>query len=125
LSFIESTQTPWGIVTNKPTDLTVKLLQALRLDKRTNCIVCGDTLKERKPHPAPLLYAAKLLNLKPEECCYVGDAERDIEAAKAAKMTSILASYGYLHKDIHPGKIGADYIIESPLDLRTILWATA
>lgn len=121
LHFIESTHTPWGIVTNKPTNLTLKLLQALRLDKRTNCMVCGDTVKERKPHPEPLLYAAKLLNLDPKDCCYIGDAERDIEAAKAAKMTTIFASYGYVHKDIKPEVLGADYIIQSPLDLRNIL----
>lgn len=125
LHFIEGAHIPWGIVTNKPTDLTLKLLKALNLDKRTNCVVCGDTLKERKPHPQPLLHAAKLLNVKPEECCYVGDAERDIQAAKAAKMTSIFASYGYLHKDIHPATMGSDYIIESPFDLRKILWATS
>jgi 2-phosphoglycolate phosphatase len=125
LHFIEDTHTPWGIVTNKQTDLTLKLLKALNLDKRTNCVVCGDTVKERKPHPEPLLYAAKLLNLNPADCCYVGDAERDIQAAKAAKMTSIFASYGYLHKDIHPSSVGADYIVESPIDLRAILWAQA
>ena len=121
LHFIESLQIPWGVVTNKPTDLTLKLLKALSLDKRTNCVVCGDTLKERKPHPEPLIYAAKLLNLKPEECCYIGDAERDVQASKAAKMTSIFASYGYLHADINPETMGADYIIQSPLDLRTVL----
>lgn len=121
LDFIENYQVPWGIVTNKPTNLTLKLLQLLGLDKRTNCIVCGDTLKERKPHPAPLLYAAKLLNLKPEECCYIGDAERDIQAAKAANMTTILAAYGYLHDETNLHQFHADYIIHSPLDLRSVL----
>ena len=121
LAMIESYQVPWGIVTNKPTNLTLKLLQALGLDKRIGCVVCGDTLKERKPHPEPLLYAAKLLNLKPEECCYVGDAERDIQSAKAANMTSILAAYGYLHESTNLHEFQADYIIQSPLDLRSVL----
>lgn len=121
LQLIESRHIPWGIVTNKPTALTQKLLHALNLDKRAHCVVCGDTLKERKPHPAPLLYAAELLHLSPEDCCYVGDAERDNEAAKAAHMPFILAMYGYLHEKIRPEDFQADYIIHSPLDLRTVL----
>ncbi len=121
LQYIEAKQVPWGVVTNKPTNLTTKLLQQLGLDKRTNCVICGDTLKERKPHPEPLLYAAKLLNVKPEECCYVGDAERDIQSANAANMTSVLAAYGYLHAEINLHEFHADYLIHSPLDLRSVL----
>lgn len=121
LQLIETRQIPWGIVTNKPTALTQKLLQALNLTKRTLCVVCGDTLKERKPHPAPLLHAAQLLHLSPEDCCYVGDAERDNEAAKAANMPFVLAMYGYLHEKTRPEDFQADYVIHSPLDLRTIL----
>ncbi|HEV2613182.1 MAG TPA: HAD-IA family hydrolase [Gammaproteobacteria bacterium] len=121
LHLVERSAIPWGIVTNKPTDLTLKLLHALNLDKRTHCVVCGDTVKERKPHPEPLLYAAKLLNVAPEDCCYIGDAERDMQAAKAAHMTAIFASYGYIHESEKPEDMGADYIIQTPLDLRSIL----
>ena len=74
----------WGIVTNKPDWLTQPLLRALALPWRPGCVVSGDTLPERKPHPAPLLFAATQLACAPEACTYVGDAERDIEAGRRA-----------------------------------------
>ena len=85
----------WGIVTNKPGFLTVPLLRALGLDTRSGAVVSGDTLPQRKPHPAPLLLAASQLQVPAAQCVYVGDAERDVQSARAAGMPVLVASYGF------------------------------
>jgi 2-phosphoglycolate phosphatase len=117
LSLLDKKKLPWGIVTNKYTHLTEKLLKELNIFDRTACIVCGDTLPECKPHPAPLIHAAKLLGVSPEACCYVGDHERDIQAAKAANMFSIAALYGYIHPETKPKLWQADAYIHSAQEL--------
>lgn len=93
---LEKYNIPWGVVTNKSSLLTHKLLNALHIDKRTKIIVSGDTTPFSKPHPEPLLYAARSLNLDPKHCLYIGDAERDIVAGKAAGMTTMAALFGYV-----------------------------
>lgn len=105
----------WGVVTNKPAWLTEPLLDALGL--RAHCVVSGDTLAERKPHPLPLLHAAQLLNSDPADCIYVGDAERDIQAARAAGMKALVALWGYLGAQDQPHAWQADGMIETPQDL--------
>lgn len=117
LAAIEARQIPWGIVTNKPGYLTTPLLEALSLGGRASCVVSGDTLRERKPHPAPLLHAAGLLGVAPAECLYIGDAERDIRSARAAGMTVLLANYGYLGPADDPASWAADGRIDTPLEL--------
>jgi phosphoglycolate phosphatase len=107
----------WGIVTNKPAFLTEPLLQALDLAQRAGCVVSGDTLAERKPHPAPLLHAAQLLALPPQQCVYVGDAQRDVQSAHAAGMQVLLALYGYLGPDDQPDSWQADVQIRSPVEI--------
>ena len=104
----------WGIVTNKPGFLTAPLLKALHLDHRAACVVSGDTLPERKPHPAPLLYAAAQLALQPADCLYVGDAERDVQAARAARMPVLVARYGYLGPADDPDIWRPDGQIDTP-----------
>jgi 2-phosphoglycolate phosphatase len=107
----------WGIVTNKPAFLTEPLLKSLQLAQRAGCVVSGDTLAERKPHPAPLLHAAQLLALPPQQCIYVGDAQRDVQSARAAGMQVLLALYGYLGPDDQPDTWQADAQIQSPLGI--------
>ena len=109
-----------GIVTNKPAHLTEPLLANLGLRGRFACVVSGDSLPERKPHPLPMLHAAALAGAAPEECLYVGDAERDVQAAHAAGMQALVATYGYLGEDEDWRVWGADGFIERPLDL--IAW---
>ncbi len=107
----------WGIVTNKPAFLTTPLLAALGLDRRAGVVVSGDTLPERKPHPAPLLHAAHWLSLDPAACVYVGDAERDVQSARAAGMPVLVARYGYLGPDDDPDAWAADAHIADPAGL--------
>jgi 2-phosphoglycolate phosphatase len=107
----------WGIVTNKPGFLTTPLLAALGLDRVAGCVVSGDTLPERKPHPAPLLLAAAQLSLIPRQCLYVGDAERDVQAARAAGMPVLVARYGYLGPDDDPVSWQPDGHIDTPTQI--------
>jgi N-acetyl-D-muramate 6-phosphate phosphatase len=108
---------PVGIVTNKPARLTDALLEELGLRTRFACVVSGDTLPQRKPHPLPMLHAAALAGAAPETCVYVGDAERDVQAAHAAGMRALVAVYGYLRADEDWAAWGADGAISRPADL--------
>lgn len=117
LDALEAQRLPWGVVTNKQTSLTDPLLAQMQLARRAGCVVCGDTLAERKPHPAPLLHAAMLLGLEPRECVYVGDAKRDVQAAHAAGMHALIALFGYLGAGDRPDDWQADALIGEPAEL--------
>lgn len=110
-----------GIVTNKPQWLTTPLLAELGLSGRFASVVSGDTVSERKPHAMPMLHAAKLAGVEAAHCVYVGDAERDIQAAHAAGMPGLVAAYGYVQPDEDWGAWGGDGAIAAPLDLLTWL----
>lgn len=120
LEHIESGGLKWGVVTNKPGWLTDPLMDALQLSGRAASIVSGDTLKERKPHPAPLLHACRLIGAEPQHCLYVGDAERDIQAGHNAGMTTLVALFGYLLESDRPETWGATALIRQPQDI--IAW---
>ena len=117
LDRLEQTGRSWGIVTNKPAWLTDPLVQALGLDTRTPCVVSGDTLEHRKPHPAPLLYACELLQCEPRATVYVGDDRRDVKAGASAGMATLVASYGYINSDEPPENWGADGLIDRPEEI--------
>ena len=105
LGLLEDQGLPWGIVTNKPGWLTDPLMARLQLDQRAASIVSGDTLPVRKPDPAPLQHAAASIGVASHECIYLGDAERDIVAARAAGMRAVFALHGYFetHAPDHYG----------------------
>ncbi len=117
LATIESTKIPWGIVTNKPGWLTTPLLEQLCLISRTACVVSGDTLPVRKPHPDPLFLACENLNLNPRNTIYIGDDARDIYAGNAAGMYTCVAAYGYIDAELDTSQWGADFVINHPNEL--------
>lgn len=112
---------PWGVVTNKASRFTVPLTQAMSLFHTAGAIVSGDTTPHAKPHPAPLLEAARLLGLDPACCMYVGDDERDIVAGLAAGMATVAATYGYLGQQSDVSRWGAHAVIHSPAELQQLL----
>ena len=118
LQAIEARGTLWGIVTNKSTTLTRQLLMEMRLIDRPGCIVCGDTTPHLKPTPASLLHAAKVLDLAPRDCIYVGDDLRDMLAAHAASMHSVAAAWGYGDA---LESWNADTVVAKPEDLIALL----
>lgn len=117
LAAIEADGARWGIVTNKPEYLARQVLPAFGWDARSAILVGGDTLAERKPHPLPLLHSARVLGVEPARCVYVGDDERDIVAARAAGMPSVVALWGYRRGDDDPAAWQGDVMAETPHDL--------
>jgi phosphoglycolate phosphatase len=117
LETLEARGLNWGIVTNKPAWLTEPLLQDLGLFERAACIVSGDTLGERKPHPAPMLHACAQAGSAPGQCVYIGDAQRDIEAGNKAGMYTLVALFGYLQATDAPHSWGASGCISEPAEL--------
>jgi 2-phosphoglycolate phosphatase len=108
---------PWGIVTNKPQFLTLQLVTSFPLLQNCAVIVSGDTLSQRKPHPLPLLHAEAKLKLTSPSTWYIGDAERDIQAANAANMVSVIAQYGYISDMQQTHGWNAHFSIQAPCDL--------
>lgn len=117
LQQLEQRNILWGVVTNKPGWLTDPLMDALSLSQRAACIVSGDTLAERKPHPAPVLYACEQTGSLPHECLYVGDAQRDIEAGNRAGLITLAALFGYIQDNDDPAQWQATAMIDHPLDV--------
>ena len=106
----------WGIMTNKPGFLTDPLVAAIPALKNAQVIISGDTLKEAKPSPLPLLHCAKLIGIKPNRCLYIGDAQRDIQAGKAAGMHTASALWGYVPSLNEVLSWEADFNWQSPID---------
>ena len=106
---------PWGIVTNKPRIYTDLLLRELRINAAA--VVCPEDLGVSKPDPAPLLLAARQLATPPEQCLYVGDHLRDIEAGRRAGMQTLVAGFGYIGIHEQPSSWGADFIANTVPEL--------
>ena len=121
LDALDSQGLRWGIVTNKLERFTLPVLRALGLSDRAACVVSGDTCARAKPHPDPLLEAARQLDHHPAACIYLGDDERDVQASRAAGMRAIVAMYGYLGDENPPLQWGADRLIDHPLQLLNLL----
>jgi N-acetyl-D-muramate 6-phosphate phosphatase len=122
LSYLDHQAIPWGIVTNKPSVLTLDLLRALKLIHRPACIICGDTLTKHKPDPDQILHACQLLKCPPQQTLYVGDAAIDVTASKAAGSFSLVALYGYIGQEENPYAWQADGYVSSPQEI--IPWLT-
>lgn len=125
LDALERRDIPWGIVTNKQQRYTLPLLGQLGLAHRAACIVSGDSTPRPKPHPDPLLLACTTLDCRPEDCLYVGDDMRDVQAGRAAGMVTVAALYGYLGNAEPVEEWGADHHIRQPRDLLDLLDAAA
>lgn len=112
LDELEQRRIAWGVVTNKFERFARPVLEGLGLGARAGVIVGGDTCPRAKPYPDPLLFAAQRLEVEPAETLYVGDDERDVQAARAAGMPVLVAGYGYLGDGPAPRAWGADAIVD-------------
>ena len=122
LEQMETANIPWGIVTNKSQRFTNPLTDLMGLRQRAISTVSGDTTPHSKPHPEPLLHAAKIANIDPTKSIYVGDDIRDVLAGKAAGMLTVAAAYGYCGCKEPPEAWGADHLIHHPLELLQIIF---
>lgn len=117
LAALEAASLGWGIVTNKAARFAVPVALGLQLRPTADALVCGDTTPHAKPHPAPLLEAARRIGVAPSDCVYVGDDLRDVQAGRAAGMATLVASWGYLGLGEGVEAWGADGVIDRPADL--------
>ena len=124
LQAVEIKGIKWGVVTNKPRRFTLPLIESMGLHKRAACVVSGDDAPQPKPSPATLLMACEKVCVLPKNCIYVGDAERDIQAGRAAGMKTVVALFGYIDVTDKPQDWGADALIEVPSELLEVLKIT-
>ena len=122
LDQLDGAKLPWGIVTNKSERFTNPLTDLMGLRQRAASTVSGDTTPYSKPHPEPILHAARIANVDPASSVYVGDDIRDIVAGKAAGMKTISAAYGYCGCAEPPEAWGADYLVYHPKELLEIIF---
>lgn len=118
---LEDAGVPWGVVTNKPGFLTEPLLEALDLLGRSACVVSGDTLPERKPHPRPVRHALAQIGATPGHSWYVGDALRDIQSGRSAGARTVAVRYGYIAPGQDPDSWGADHVVDSVAELTRLV----
>ena len=117
LDALETRALRWGIVTNKATLYALPVVEGLALLDRAAVLICGDTTPHAKPHPAPLLEAARRLGVAPSGCVYVGDDERDVQAGRGAGMRTLAAAWGYLGQNEPIANWNADAVISRPAEL--------
>jgi 2-phosphoglycolate phosphatase len=117
LEMLRQERIPWGIVTNKIESLTLPIIEAADLKSTISCIVCGDTLNESKPHPAPVFLACEILSVQPEAVLFVGDDIRDIQAGNAAGTQTAAVYYGYGSDGLTGEEVSASLRVHHPYDL--------
>lgn len=121
LDALDAADVRWGVVSNKVERYVRPIVEALGLAGRSVVSIGGDTTPFAKPHPEPLLHAARVAGVDPTGCVYVGDDLRDVEAGRAAGMRTVAAAYGYCGEHEPPHRWGADALIEHPRDLHRLL----
>ncbi len=122
LKRLETNHIAWGIVTNKPSQFTDKLLSRLQLKPSRGVAICPDHVSKPKPDAEPILLAMDELELMPSQCIYVGDHERDIAAGKAANLTTIACAYGYIKAEDNIQQWNADFIVDDVNALEHLLF---
>lgn len=122
LAWLEQQTVRWGIVSNKHEYLVEQIVHGLHLQERAALAYGGDSAPRPKPYPDLLKRAARETGTTGKHCWYVGDDQRDIQAGKAAGMTTIAAAYGYCNPD-DASQWGANHLIHHPLELLDLLKA--
>lgn len=121
LKLCQEQNIPWGIITNKPRKYSELLLSKLDLMDSLATLVCADDVVNAKPDKEPMLKACNEINLPAEQCLYVGDHKRDIDAGKNTNMPTIAAAYGYVHSDDEANSWQANWTVQSGEELHTLL----
>jgi phosphoglycolate phosphatase len=117
LGYLVESAIPWGVVTNKIESLTFPIIEAAELGDSIGCVVCGDTLTESKPHPAPVLHACNELGADPAQSLFVGDDIRDIQAGRAAGTHTAAVFYGYGSHELQGTEVESSLQVHHPSDL--------
>ena len=121
LEVLDELEIPWGIVTNKTEVLTLPIVESFGLKDRIGCVVCGDTLAESKPHPAPVALACGIVEVDPADTLFVGDDVRDIQAGRAAGTQTAAVFYGYGSHELRNSLLGDSFPVHQPADLTQLI----
>ena len=122
ISAIEDLGINWGVVTNKSKRFAKPLLRKLKLLNRTSCLVCGGTTSNLKPDPEPINHALSLLQITDtKRSFYIGDSKKDVDAAKAAGISSIACTYGYITDETEPKNWNADFYVDHALEILNVI----
>ncbi len=121
LEFLARNGMPWGVVTNKAGYLAAAILEAMDFPAPPSCVIGGDTLPHRKPRPEPLLEAARRIEVDARHCLFLGDDPRDMQAARAAGMTGVIAAFGYIRPETDLSSWEGDATIQHPAELKSFL----
>ena len=119
--FLHSHSIPWGVVTNKPALYTDLIMRQQQLSDHAAAVICPDHVSKTKPDPEPLFLACQQMQVEAENCCYVGDHIRDIQAGNSAGMKTIGCNYGYLNKGEQSSSWGADFTVDQPRQIIDII----
>jgi HAD superfamily hydrolase (TIGR01549 family) len=111
---------PMSIVSARDEKGTLRFLEQFDLVKYFDVIVTGQTVEHTKPYPDPILYAAKMMKVKPEECLMIGDTTVDMRAGKSARtqLAGVLCGFG---EEPELRKMGADVILNNTPELVELL----
>lgn len=107
----------WGIVTNKAQRFTAPLVAGLGLTERSAATISGDSAPKAKPAPDTLLLACRQAGVAPDQCIYVGDDLRDVQAGQAAGMTTVIAAWGYLGDGLPIDQWGGDHVVHQASEI--------
>jgi phosphoglycolate phosphatase len=111
----------WGVITNKMEYLAFPVLKAAGLLDRAACVVCGDTLQQSKPHPAPVALGCEILGVSREQVLMMGDDLRDLQSGQSAGTRTALATYGYLEPGIYDRDLSGSFLVREPADVLELL----
>lgn len=117
LDLLRAKHIHWGVVTNKRHQLTVPLLKEIGLHDAA-CVISGDTTAHAKPHPEPVLEAARQAGVRPQECWFIGDDLRDVQSGHAAGSLTIAVNWGYGTDTI---SWNADLVVDTPWDVSAMI----
>jgi HAD superfamily hydrolase (TIGR01509 family) len=117
---ILSQRYPLAVVSARDAWTTQAFLEQFDLLPFFRCVASAQTCVHTKPFPDPILWAAKQMNVQPEECLMVGDTRTDMRAGTAAgaQKVGVLCGFGERDELI---KYGADLIINTTPDLVKVL----
>lgn len=118
---LSNKQIPIGIITNKGRRFYQHIEPQINPIAQIAIGITRDDVSEIKPNPEGLNICSNTLSIANEECLYIGDHQRDIEAAHNAKMPSAVANWGYLQPGDNPQQWNATHILNTPSDLLTLL----
>ncbi len=113
---------PWGVVTNKPWRYTESTMVQLGLMDAAATVICPDHVKHAKPDPESILLACSEIATAPQDCLYVGDHVRDIDAGRAAGTRNIAAAWGYIETSENIHNWQADWIVDQSEQLHGLLF---